>query len=113
MLDLLERTHCFGSSFGTNALAMAFAEGERNVGLQLLNDIMSVAPDQYVLMMREKNGREHADARTLNGSGSADEASGVDDTPASESGDSYADFGTSAERSPERIEPRAASGSGD
>jgi hypothetical protein len=62
MLDRLERSHCFVSSFHGNALSMAFAEGERNIGLQDLNDIMQFAPDQYVLMMREKNERDRTNA---------------------------------------------------
>ena len=59
----LTRCHCFHSSFSSSALAMAFAEGERNVGLQLLNDVMAFAPDQYVQMMREATDKELADAR--------------------------------------------------
>ena len=59
--DNLLRTHVFHSSFSSSALAMAFAEGERNTGLQLLNDIMQFAPDQYVQMMREANDRRIAD----------------------------------------------------
>lgn len=58
MLERLEQTHVFSSSFNGNALHMAFAEGERNVGLQLLNDIMVACPDYYVVMMRERNERD-------------------------------------------------------
>jgi hypothetical protein len=50
--------HVFSSSFSTNAMQMAFAEGERNQGLQLLNDLMQFCPDEYVQMMREYNARE-------------------------------------------------------
>jgi hypothetical protein len=60
MLDLLERCHIFQVSFNGNALASAFAEGERNVGLKLLNDIMSFCPDQYIAMMQERNERDRA-----------------------------------------------------
>lgn len=60
MLEKLERAHIFASSFNTNALTMAFAEGERNLGLMLLNDIMITCPDQYVKMMQERNERDHA-----------------------------------------------------
>ena len=64
VLDLLELCHIFSTSFQSNALQMAFAEGERNVGLRLLNDVMSSCPDQYVEMMRERNARDTtADAR--------------------------------------------------
>ena len=91
MFDKLQACHIFASSFTTNALQTAFAEGERNVGLQLLNDIMQACPDQYVLMMKEANARstlserrgsERADGRDQepSGAGSAtgDEDSGDD-----------------------------------
>jgi hypothetical protein len=51
--DLLSACHVFQSSFATNALAMAFAEGERNVGLQLTADLIAAAPDNYLLMLKE------------------------------------------------------------
>ena len=55
--DRLVRCHIFSSSFSHSALSIAFAEGERNIGLQDLTDIMAFAPDQYVQMMREANDR--------------------------------------------------------
>lgn len=58
MLDKLERCHVFSSSFNTEGLRMAFAEGERNIGLQLLSEIMSNAAPSYTLMMSEKNERD-------------------------------------------------------
>lgn len=58
MCDLLERCHIFSSSFSTSALATAFAEGERNIGLQLLGDIHAHCPEQYTQMMRERNDRD-------------------------------------------------------
>jgi hypothetical protein len=39
--------------FTTNALAMAFSEGERNVGLQITNDLITASPDNYLLMLKE------------------------------------------------------------
>lgn len=63
MLDRLEFCHVFATSFNENPLAMAFAEGERNVGLQLLNDIMWACPDEYVEMMNERRTREHTRER--------------------------------------------------
>ena len=60
MHDRLVRCHVFTSSFSNQSLAMAFAEGERNIGLQDLNDIMQFAPDQYIQMMREANDRSIA-----------------------------------------------------
>lgn len=58
MLDLLEACHIFNSSYHSEALAMAFAEGERNVGLRLLADVMSAGPKHYLLMMEERSARD-------------------------------------------------------
>ena len=84
-LDFLERTHVFASSFTPNALTMAFSEGERNVGLQLLNDIMRACPSEYIEMMEERNARDiTADTtRRRNGSDDADRiiATGDDADP--------------------------------
>jgi hypothetical protein len=51
--DLLASCHVFQSSFATNALAMAFNEGERNVGLLITNDLITASPDNYLLMLKE------------------------------------------------------------
>jgi hypothetical protein len=56
--ERLVACHIFASSFSLDALQMAFAEGERNAGLQLLNDVMQVSPDEYIQMMREANVRD-------------------------------------------------------
>lgn len=45
----------------TNALAMAFNEGNRNQGLALLNDVMQWCPDEFILAMREANARRTDD----------------------------------------------------
>jgi hypothetical protein len=67
MLDLLTTSHIFACSHSGNALQTAFNEGERNVGLQILNLIMQACPDHYVTMMQERNARESAnDARRAN-----------------------------------------------
>src|SRR5512143_2239033 len=60
MLEILERCHLFQTSFDTNAAITAFREGERNIGAQFLSDIMRACPDQFMLMMRERNERDIA-----------------------------------------------------
>lgn len=57
MLGHLETCHIFASSHTRNALDTAFAEGERNVGLRFLLDIMQACPEQYTVMMQERNAR--------------------------------------------------------
>ena len=49
------------AGIGDPRLIRAFAEGERNIGLKLLSDIMAVAPDAFMLMMRERNERDNAE----------------------------------------------------
>ena len=56
--ESLRDCHVFASSFSLNAQEVAFKEGERNVGLRLLNDIMNASPDEYITMMREANVRD-------------------------------------------------------
>lgn len=63
--DLLERCHCFHSSFKPDPYSTAYLEGERSIGLQLLESIHRAAPDQYIQMMRERNARDLADASRL------------------------------------------------
>ena len=63
MHDRLVRCHIFETSYNDISNRMAFAEGERNVGVQDLIDIMRFAPDQYIQMMREFNDKEQANAR--------------------------------------------------
>lgn len=74
----LEAAHVFTISPPTDALAMAFQQGERNQGLQLLSDIMRWCPDEFIESMREANGRRTAD--TGSDSDDAGIAAADDDT---------------------------------
>lgn len=60
MWRVLELAGVFRSSFSTDALAMAFQEGQRNQGLILLIDIQTVDPDGYILMAKEAKARQEA-----------------------------------------------------
>jgi hypothetical protein len=53
--DLLVSCHVYSTSFATNALAMAFREGERSIGLKLGADIEEANPDALMLMLKEAN----------------------------------------------------------
>lgn len=55
--DFLEFCHCFSDPFTGDALREAYQKGERNVGLRLFSDIIAHCPDDYVLMVKEENGR--------------------------------------------------------
>ena len=84
MLDVLEFCHIFATSFSSESLNMAFAEGQRSVGLRLLGDIMSACPDSYVQMMRERNER---DAARSNSRSSRDHSNGSGGDSAADQGD--------------------------
>ena len=81
--------HVFNSSFMqghyiSDPHATMFMEGERSVGLHILEDINAAAADEYVLMMREEHVRHStADARERTDSEDGD---GGDQEP-----DSFAD----------------------
>jgi hypothetical protein len=54
--ELLALCHVYQSAFSTNALSMACAEGERNIGLRILSELMQACPDRYIEMLKEANG---------------------------------------------------------
>lgn len=55
---LLEEAGVFRTSFNTNALLMAFAEGTRNYGLRVLGLIHSHCPELYAPMLKEQRDQE-------------------------------------------------------
>ena len=60
MWRLLSRAGVFRSSFNTNAMQMAFAEGNRNYGLGMLDAIQRLVPEQYPVMLAENAPKEEA-----------------------------------------------------
>lgn len=58
MFDRLSTCHIFDSSFSNDSLRMAFAEGERNIGLKDLAHIVTICPDLYLLMQQEAKQQE-------------------------------------------------------
>lgn len=49
-------------SFDTNAMRMAFNEGRRNLGLQLLDEVMELCPEMYTVMEKEfRDDRENGE----------------------------------------------------
>lgn len=53
----LDKCHIFESSFSTNLSQTNFNEGERNIGLMMLNDIMENAEDKYLKMLQENKNK--------------------------------------------------------
>ena len=58
----LEQAGVFRLSFNTNAMQMAFNEGNRNNGNRLLAQINEVNPDAFTLMLKEAKEKTN-DAR--------------------------------------------------
>lgn len=62
---LLDQSGVFRLSFSTNAMQMAFAEGNRNFGNRILALIHAQSPELYPVMVREAtndNRSNHDDA---------------------------------------------------
>ena len=55
MWRLLDQSGVFKLSFNTNAMAMAFAEGNRNYGNRMLSMIHTLCPELYPTMVKEAN----------------------------------------------------------
>lgn len=89
VLGILERCHIFANPFVGLDAKTNFNCGEHNVGIQIFNQIVRCAPDDYVRMMKERNERDaarSADAeskRSENRDGGV-EASGASREPESE-----------------------------
>ena len=56
--DLLILTGFSRASFSTDPLAMAFNEGRRNIGLQVIGEINRISPELYVRMALENENQE-------------------------------------------------------
>jgi hypothetical protein len=58
----LDRAGVFRLSFNTNAMQMAFTEGNRNEGLRTLAKIHTLCPELYTTLVKENvNDRNNAD----------------------------------------------------
>ena len=58
---LLEKAGVFRSVFNTNAMAMSFAEGHRNYGLQTLTLIHVACPELFPVMLKENTNERNTD----------------------------------------------------
>ncbi len=60
----LDRAGVFRLSFNTNAMSMAFAEGNRNEGLRAMALIHATCPELYPTMVKEANNERNTDDGT-------------------------------------------------
>lgn len=58
---MLSVTGVFRTSFTGNSTTF-FNEGQRNVGLIIINDLNEACPERYMQMMNEANRKEQSDA---------------------------------------------------
>ena len=61
MWRLLAMARTFQLSFNTNAMQMAFNEGNRNLGNQLLAEVMDLCPELFPVMQKEQQQDEKRD----------------------------------------------------
>lgn len=62
---LLSEAGVYRLSFNTNNAVMAFNEGGRNIGLNLLNNVMGSCPERYTEMLAEqKEAKDKHDNRS-------------------------------------------------
>lgn len=85
-LGILKRCHVFATSFTGEALTSAYAEGERNIGLQLLGDLMAVCPGQYIEMMKEDHERSITSDRRQDSNGRDQGSDSADSGPGEDAG---------------------------
>src|SRR5262245_29149169 len=80
--DLLAACHVYSSSFGSNAMAMAFREGERNIGIKIGADLTEASPDFYLQMLKEAENVRSASQRSHDAAVDAAYATSDADEPA-------------------------------
>ena len=92
MLELLEHCNVFSTCYADHSGRMAFMEGKREIGLQLLLNIMNACPDSYVLMMKERNERDgRRDSKDTDGADSGRGSDDYFDASGDDATDLYAD----------------------
>lgn len=55
---LFHQANLFTTLPPTDPLVMAWNEGQRNVGLMFMNDLMEVAPEKYITMQKAAKEKE-------------------------------------------------------
>ena len=58
---MLERSGVYRSTFNSDSMLMAFAEGNRNSGLMLMTQVTTLCPDEYAEMLRESKKHDDVD----------------------------------------------------
>jgi len=77
--NTLAACHVWDTSFATNAIRMAFLEGERNQGLRLQAEIAEAAPDLFIEMLKEHGSERQRGAGGADRGGRSDDDDDADD----------------------------------
>ena len=70
---LFSQCNVFSTTFSSDPYSTAFNEGQRNIGLIVLNDMMQAAPEKFVTAQRGAKEREERYGRQLAGLSDSDE----------------------------------------
>lgn len=62
MRQLFATAGVYRSSFTGDRALTDFKEGERNIGLRFLHDVLAACPDRYFDMLREQHADDDASA---------------------------------------------------
>ena len=79
---LLQIGQIGGQPYAGNALNTAFNCGELNVGQKILDRIISVSPEGYLMMMKENESERKERDALLNSEGTLDDQADEPGTPA-------------------------------
>ncbi len=91
---LLEQYGVYRSSFRSDALEMAFLEGQRNDGLKLLADIHEHAPERYADLMKEQKDARSSSSSSSSSKPGSTGASGGSSSSSSKPGSTGASGGS-------------------
>lgn len=58
VFDLLEEFRIFSTTFHIEPAASAYNEGQRSVALRIYRDILTSAPDEYLVMLKENSSEQ-------------------------------------------------------
>lgn len=91
VFNLMAEFHVWDTSYATNAMRMAFLEGERNAGLRFQSEVEEANQEMFYLMLKER--KNERSTNTTNGANTFTDS--IADAPAT---DTSTNAGPSTER---------------
>ena len=77
--NLLGEFHVWDTSYATNALRMAFLEGERNAGLRFQSEVEEANQEMFYQMLKERKNERPGDDDSTRANVFTDSIAGADD----------------------------------